>query len=72
MKFAPDSLFSERMKTRSKYNHPLVVDDDDDDDDDDNDDNDDDDDDDGGGSGGDGGGDYDAQLFCRCMKIVAK
>ena len=25
-----------------------------------------------GGSGGDGGGDYDAQLFCRCMKIVAK
>ena len=34
--------------------------------------NDDDDDDDGGGSGGDGGGDYDAQLFCRCMKIVAK
>jgi len=33
---------------------------------------DDDDDDDGGGSGGDGGGDYDAQLFCRCMKIVAK
>ena len=38
-----------------------------------NDDDDDDDDyDDGGGSGGDGGGDYDAQLFCRCMKIVAK
>ena len=35
-------------------------------------DDDDDDDDDGGGSGGDGGGDYDAQLFCRCMKIVAK
>ena len=50
---------SERMNTRSKYNHPLVDDDDDDDDDD-------------GGSGGDGGGDYDAQLFCRCMKIVAK
>ena len=64
MKFAPDSLFSERMNTRSKYNHPLVDDDGDDDDDDD--------DDDGGGSGGDGGGDYDAQLFCRCMKIVAK
>ena len=36
------------------------------------DDDDDDDDDDDGGSGGDGGGDYDAQLFCRCMKIVAK
>ena len=42
------------------------------DDDDDENDNDDDDDDDGGGSGGDGGGDYDAQLFCRCMKTVAK
>ena len=55
---------SEGMNTRSKYNHPLVDDDDDDD-------NDDDDDDDGDG-GGDGGGDYDAQLFCRCMKIVAK
>ena len=48
------------MNTRSKYNHPLVVDDDDDDDDDDDED---DDDDDGGGSGGDGGGDYDAQLL---------
>ena len=47
-------------------------DDDDDDNNDDDDDDDDDDYDDGGGSGGDGGGDYDAQLFCRCMNIVAK
>ena len=46
----------------AQYRH--VNNDDDDDDDDDYDD--------GGGSGGDGGGDYDAQLFCRCMKIVAK